>query len=343
MIYVGTGARRDRPMTYYHHAVVDSPQIPRDLDSSSAQSVIITLLGELWSSGSPARVPSMAIADILSSIGVSETATRSALSRMQRSGSLDLIKEGRRTLYSIAPDVAESIPGSTELTMGFGDSGRPWSGDWTVVIFSVPESQRSHRQALRDRLRWLGFGPLRDGVWIAPRCETGTALEVLGELLPDNAVVLRSREFLGDVDVESAWPLEPVRAAYHEFIEDFRPYMFSLRASTVSPTEALRVWTSLLGRWRAFPTMDPDLPASQMPADWPQREARRTFIAVHDGCAPLVQNLVTSIVARYDTVLAGEVRAIPVDQALAEARAHLASIEARKAAFDGDIPAIERA
>ncbi|MGP3534129.1 PaaX family transcriptional regulator [Microbacterium sp. RD1] len=324
-------------MTYYHHAVVDSPQIPRDLDSSSAQSVIITLLGELWPLGEPARVPSMAIADILSSIGISETATRSALSRMQRNGTLDLHKSGRRTLYSIAGEVATSIPGSTELTMGFGDSSRPWSGDWTVVVFSLPESQRAVRQNLRDKLRWLGFGPLRDGVWVAPRCEATTALAELGDLLPDNAVVLRSQEFFGAVDVETAWPLEPVRDAYASFIEDFRPYMFSLRASTVAPTEAFRVWTSLLGRWRAFPTMDPDLPASQMPADWPQREARRTFIAVHDGCTPLVQSLVRSIVERYDPRLAEDARAVPVAEALAHARGYLAALRDEKRAA-GSVP-----
>lgn len=310
-------------MTYYHHAVVDSPQIPRDLDSSSAQSVIITLLGELWPLGEPAHVPSMAIADVLSSIGISETATRSALSRMQRNGTLELHKSGRRTLYSIAADVATSIPGSTELTMGFGDSSRPWSGDWTVVVFSVPESQRALRQNLRERLRWLGFGPVRDGVWVAPRCEATTAVTELSDLLPSNAVVLRSQEFFGSIDVETAWPLESVREAYTSFIEDFRPYMFSLRASTVAPTEAFRVWTSLLGRWRAFPTMDPDLPASQMPPDWPQREARRTFIAVHDGCTPLVQSLVRSVLRRYDPRLAEIARAVPVDEALAYARGYL--------------------
>ena len=132
----------------------------------------------------------MAIADILSSIGISETATRSALSRMRRNSTLDLRKSGRRTLYSIATDVAASIPGSTELTMGFRDSNRSWAGDWTVVVFSPPESQRSLRQNLRDRLRWLGFGPVRDGVWVAPRCEATTAVAEVGDFLPDNAVVL---------------------------------------------------------------------------------------------------------------------------------------------------------
>lgn len=310
-------------MTYYHHAIVDSPHIARDLDSQSAQSVIITVMAELWPNHPPAVVPSTAVVDILGTIGVTETATRAALSRMQRRGTLQLERLGRRTAYAIAPDVAADIPRSQFLTMGFGgDEGVPWSGDWTIVIFSLPESERNRRQVLRDRLRWLGFGPVRDGVWLSPRCEVEVGTRLLADVLPEGGLILRSREFAGSVDVESAWPLRSIQEAYQHFVQDFRPYIFQLRAGAVSQVDALRLWSSALGRWRAFPAVDPDLPRSAMPDDWPQAEARRIFIAVNDACAPLVQTLVSAIVGKYDENLAMRVRALTVAAALDEYRSH---------------------
>lgn len=304
-------------MTYYHHAIVDSPHVPRDLDSESAQSVIITVMADLWPSSPPAVVPSTAIVEILGSIGVTETATRAALSRMQRRGALQLLRSGRRTAYTISADVASAIPASQLLTMSFGgDGAQDWSGDWTVVVFSLPETERNRRQLLRERLRWLGFGPVRDGVWLSPRCEVDVAERALSDVLPANGLIFRSQQVAGTVDVESAWPLRRIQDAYNQFIEDFRPYMFELRAGRVSQTEALRLWATILGRWRAFPTIDPDLPRRAMPDDWPQAEARRIFVGVNDGCAPLVQTLVAAIVAKHDRQLAERVRALTVRQSV---------------------------
>lgn len=63
----------------------------------------------------------------------------------------------------------------------FGASTPSWDGEWTVVMFTVPEDQRDTRRALRDGLRLLHFGMLFDAVWVSPttgppmwwRCSAG--------------------------------------------------------------------------------------------------------------------------------------------------------------------------
>ena len=37
-----------------------------------------------------------------------------------------------------------------------------------LVAFSIPEQNRAARDSLRKQLRWLGFAPLYDGLWVSP-------------------------------------------------------------------------------------------------------------------------------------------------------------------------------
>ncbi len=43
-----------------------------------------------------------------------------------------------------------------------------WDGVWRVVVFDIPEKLKPARNALRLKLRALGFQPLQRSVWIHP-------------------------------------------------------------------------------------------------------------------------------------------------------------------------------
>lgn len=47
-----------------------------------------------------------------------------------------------------------------------------WDGKWRVVIFDVPEKRKKAREALRDKLKDLGFKELQKSVFVIPfECE----------------------------------------------------------------------------------------------------------------------------------------------------------------------------
>jgi phenylacetic acid degradation operon negative regulatory protein len=285
-------------MTYFYHSVVDSPHMPREMEADTTQAAILTLFAEFWA-GNSATVPSAAIVDIMALLGISEAAVRAAMSRLGKKGTLDAEK------YEL-------------LTLNFGARDAAWNGEWTVVVFSLPESQRDRRQLLREWLRWLGFGPVRDGVWISPHADVEFTHKALSGILPSDGLVLKSSHIVGNIDPETVWSLASVREHYDEFIETFRPFVYRLRAGTVAPVEALHTAISILGRWRAFPTIDPDLPAAAMPADWRRHEARRIFTNVYDGVLPLAAEAVRAVVRRYDADVAAAIRVLKVDDAVEE-------------------------
>jgi phenylacetic acid degradation operon negative regulatory protein len=303
-------------MTYFYHAVIDSPHLPREFEHDSTQNTIVTILGEFWRYSPALAVPSAALIELLEGMGISPVAGRAALSRLGRRNTLSVVKTGRNTAYALAPDVAETIPASELLTMSFGKVEREWDGEWTVVIFSIPETQRELRQSLREWLRWLGFGPARDGVWISPHADIGLMQKTLEGLLPDDGLVFKSAHIAGDLKPFDVWPLAELHDIYRAFIEELRPIVYRLRSGMVSPAEALKLSVTVLAQWRGFPTVDPDLPSTSLPADWPRREARRLFAEVYDACIPLAELHVKNVVSKYDQACAAEVHCFTVDESI---------------------------
>lgn len=298
----------DVHVTYFHRAVVVSPLLPQGL-GDSAQSAIVTVLGEFWAIDQATPVPSAALADVLARLGINEGATRAALSRLSGRGVLDRTKTGRTTAYSLSEHVRRTIPAAQKLTMGFGTDDRDWDGEWTVVSYAIPEHHRERRTQVREWLRWLGFGPVRDGVWVAPHGSVELILSSLGELLPPEALIFRATRLRGEVRAEDVWPLDALRADYTDFIAEFSPHVRDLHDGRIPPADALPLAMRLLGRWRGFPTVDPDLPRAALPEDWPRPAAREAFVAVHDAALPLAAQFVRDIVARYDDAAADSVRA----------------------------------
>jgi phenylacetic acid degradation operon negative regulatory protein len=303
-------------VTYFYHSVVDSPHLPRDLGHDSTQNMVVTLLGEFWRYSPSLTIPSAALVDLMASVDVSPAGARAALSRLLRKGTVEISRSGRTTAYSLTPAVAATIPTSEILTWTFGESEREWNGEWTVIVFSIPETRRDLRQTLRDWLRWLGYGPARDGVWISPHSDLELTKSTLTGLLPPDGLIFRSAHMTGTIDPAEVWPLAELRDQYKEFIAELRPVVYRLRAGMVSPAEALKLSVSLLGRWRGFPTVDPDLPREYLPADWPRREARRLFVEVHDACVAPATEHVRNVVAQYDPAAAAAVQGLTVAEAI---------------------------
>src|ERR687895_1125063 len=130
--------------------------------------LLLTLLGDYWWQQTE-PLPSAALVALLAEFGVSDSAARAALSRLTRNRLLVTSKSGRRTFVRLSGRAARILDEGARRIFSFGGTTWPWDGEWSLVAFSIPEHNRSARDALRKQLRWLGFAPLYDGVWVSPR------------------------------------------------------------------------------------------------------------------------------------------------------------------------------
>jgi CRISPR-associated endonuclease Cas2 len=115
--------------------------------------------------------------------------TKSGLSRMIERGEARMI-ERKGTRYVELTD-----KGMRELLkqkQKFGELGkkkRRWDKRWRVVIFDIPEKNRSIRNRLTWTMRSFGFYRLQDSVWVYPYdCEDVLTL-LKAELHLGNAVI----------------------------------------------------------------------------------------------------------------------------------------------------------
>jgi phenylacetic acid degradation operon negative regulatory protein len=268
--------------------------------------LLLTLLGDYWWQRTE-PLPSAAIVALLAEFGVSDSAARAALSRLTRNGLLVTSRSGRRTFVQLSARAADVLDDGARRIFSFGASGAPWDGMWSLVAFSIPEDHRAVRDELRKALRWLGFAPLYDGLWVAPRDHAAEVMARLTQLGISTATAFRATAIPGGVPSEipaRAWDLAGLRRRYEEFIAYARLLRDQTTAGEISPMDALVARTRVMNEWRAFPAMDPDLPGELLPPAWPRAQARELFISCYDLLGPLAVRRVRQIITRYSPELA---------------------------------------
>jgi phenylacetic acid degradation operon negative regulatory protein len=284
-------------------------QLPRQQRGTTPQHLLTTILGDYWW-GRREGLPSAALIQLAGEFGVTELAARAALSRLARRGLLAAQRHGRRTSYALTEEADRVLTEGIGRILTFGTGAQAWDGTWVVAAFSVPERQRDLRHAVRTRLRWLGFAPLYDGMWISARPVAAEARRVLAELDVRQSTVLRA-EAIGPLDTDTlvaAWDLDEVRRVYADFTDRFTPLHQRISRGLIATTEALVARTEVMDIWRTLPSIDPELPPELLSEDWPSAAAHRLFVEIYDALGPLAEIRVRKIVADHDPRLANLVR-----------------------------------
>jgi len=278
--------------------------------------LLLTLLGDYWWQRTE-PLPSAVIVALLSEFGVSDSASRAALSRLTRNGLLVTSRSGRRTFVRLSAHAADVLDDGARRIFSFGAGGAQWDGMWSLVAFSIPEEHRAARDELRKALRWLGFAPLYDGLWVSPRDHADGVLARLRDLGISTATAFRATALpaiavaapdaagtVSDIPAR-AWDLAGLCDRYQEFTEYASLLRDQTLAGEISTADALVARTRVMNEWRAFPAMDPDLPDELLPPAWPRAAARELFITCYDLLGPLAARRVRQIICRYSPELAG--------------------------------------
>jgi phenylacetic acid degradation operon negative regulatory protein len=246
---------------------------PGDLNASRSvqpRALIVTIYG-LYARERGGWLGVSSLIRLLAELGVDEPAVRSSISRLKRRGLLGAERVDGVAGYGLTPMSRDILD---EGDRRIFDRARARLEDgWLVAVFSVPESHRQRRHALRSRLTWLGFGAVAAGVWIAPAhldAETRDVLERDG-LAPYVSLFRADYLAFGDVHerVRQWWDLDELQAMYDDFLAEYGPLLAAWRRRRgVDDAAALGDWVRALTAWRRLPYLDPGLPAQLLPRDW---------------------------------------------------------------------------
>lgn len=219
---------------------------------------------------------------LLGTLGHEPPAVRAMLSRMRREGLLTTVKRGRETHYSATPEFIELIADEKERSDSVATSG--WSGEWTMVLYQIPESERSRREKLKRTLTDAGFGRLNPTTWISPHEQRERLHKELG--CHDDPAIFVVSMHTGSAERDSAlvrasWDLDEIAGYYDDFILRWEHLLTHTRRLT--DEEAFRTRVTAASEWRHFPHHDPRLPQELQPPVWPAATAGKLFARVDDA------------------------------------------------------------
>ena len=260
------------------------------------RALIVTLLG-LYVREFGGWISVSALIRLMAAAGVDDQAVRSSLSRLKRRGIVEAERRGGVAGYALSEYARHVLEvGDRRIFARL----EPQSRDWVVVVFSVPESERQKRHALRARLAWLGFGTVSSGVWIAPGHLADDAREVLVANGLDLYVDLFRAEYVAFGDpaekVAQWWDLDALGQLYTDFLDAHEPARskWSEHGDVAAWPEAFADYIRALTSWRRLPYLDPGLPTELLPESWSGTRAAETFFALHRLLAGPAHDFVTA-------------------------------------------------
>jgi phenylacetic acid degradation operon negative regulatory protein len=254
-------------------------------DPPRAKSLIVTVWGDalaphggtVWLSG---------LIRLLAPFSISERLARTSVFRLARDGWLAVAPHGRRSRYRLTDAGARRFEEAYRRIYVPPDPA--WDGRWELVLASGTPASAA-RKALRDALRWAGFGTFAPGVLARPLRGAGTAARLTADLkLAADVTVLEACEPAspGGVPlaarVHDAFDLRALAADYRRYLALFDDVAKALRARAPHALDAEQcfvVRTLLIHAFRRVQLRDPHLPPSLLPADWPGRTA---FVLTRD-------------------------------------------------------------
>ena len=246
------------------------------------QSLMLSFFG-IHALGRDVALSASSLIDVFGQAGITEDAVRSTLTRMVKRGLLERHRRGRKTYFGPTRRATRVLQDGHDRIWHTGAVNRDWDGTWTLVGFSLPEAWRSERHDLRSRLVWSGFGPLQNGLWVAPG--TVDVPEVVAGLGLDSYLkVFRGASAVAPTDartvLHTAFDVESVAKGYEAFLARWN----TDEAHDADGTGALVRQLLLHTDWLEQVRQDPHLPAEHLPEDWPAARAEGRFHELARRC-----------------------------------------------------------
>jgi len=246
-----------------------------DMRPGSATSLLRTIIGSyLRSLGG--WITSAALMELMTTVGLNQTRTRTAILRVRGKGILAAEERDGRAGYALEPAALPRLARGDRRI--YSPRVMNATDRWCLISYSIPESQRQLRHQLRRHLSGIGCGTVSAALWICPEYLTGEVEEILTDLgVRGSAAIFLVGETRFDGGLERAvaqwWDLPAIASAHEAFLSAYE----SLATEELTTRQAFASWIGCLDAWRVIPYVDPGLPAAWLPAAWPGKRSIPLF------------------------------------------------------------------
>lgn len=261
---------------------MSEPAEPPAAPAARSRTMVVSFLGAVVH-GLGSWMPIGGGIDLMTQAGLDAQSVRTAVFRLKRRGWLAAQSRDGVRGYALTPTSLAALSAGDEIIWHPRQPADLADG-WSIVTFSVPESDRTKRHRLRSGLSCLGYGNVGSGVWIAP-----ARMHPAAERAVDGLGLLhRCAMFLGDYAagadlptlLADSWDLAAIDERYRSLLQEYSPLADSLVAGTdgaIDGRAAFVAYLRVVDRWRRLPYRDPGLPTELLPPGWSAPAAGALF------------------------------------------------------------------
>lgn len=155
---------------------------------------------------------------------------------------------------------------------------KKWNGIWYILMYDVPEADRSYRNVLRQFLKHQRMGCFQKSVWVTPRdirpeyadLEKAAAVEIFACLFEAKTVLGMPAKKI----VSASWDFDRLFKIQKRFCDIYKENLAILQQPTLpSMGNLMRLATEEMDAFRSAFVLDPLLPNSLLPYEYLGKEA----------------------------------------------------------------------
>lgn len=198
---------------------------------------------------------------------------RGALAKMKNLGYVCKVKIGDEDWYKIT-DKGEQFFDDNLISL---KDNTKWDQKWRLVMFDIPETERSNRDRLRRALTSIGLGILQASVWISPSDIKEEIDNITTRLKLGNAIKffeVTSTPSLNQQIIDKAWNLPEINLSLERFIKESERAMKNMGKGNGDRYNAKK----LIFEYALILKKDPKLPLEFVEKDELRKKAREVYL-----------------------------------------------------------------
>lgn len=206
--------------------------------------------------------------------------TLGALGRLEGLGYLQRKKKKDSDVISITEKGDEALADVLDF---LPDDAQSWDGKWYMILFDIPEKERTTRQMFRLKLLDYGARMVQSSVWITPSHIVKEKFEaiVAKTKFKDRVYYFEITNITPEtLDTEKLWDLKKVSKEYSQLFKQIESTTKKLKKDDLASYKAKCYIIALALTARK----DPQLPKQFMPSDWIGKNVSKVHAELRSFC-----------------------------------------------------------
>lgn len=172
----------------------------KEIIKISAEEVLLSIFNFAAPFFESSRIYRISVKDFRKTFNIDKSSLGERIKYLKRHGLIENFVEGKRDYIEITLKGAERIAGYNENNLII-ERPEKWDGKWRIVIFDIPNKQKSKRDLFRLKLLKMNFIKVQESIYVYPFDCTDTVASLTMRYSISESVLIMVSEIIQGEDM----------------------------------------------------------------------------------------------------------------------------------------------